>query len=121
MAKVKIKDIDMLDREVERLQRKRRRLEDELGERVDHLKGNYRSMAINSVVPGIANSGVLGFVGGMAKTAFKSGAGKSVLNSMLIGALEFIGVKLGIKLVNNIRNRRHRRKRNGADPEADGE
>lgn len=121
MAKVKIKNIEMLDQEVERLQRKRRRLEDELGQRVDHLRDNYRSMAMNAVVPGIANSGFLGIVGGLAKTAFKSGAGKSMLTSVLMGALEFIGVKLGIKLVNNIRNRRHRRKRNGADNEPDGE
>ncbi|WP_126249384.1 hypothetical protein [Chitinophaga rhizosphaerae] len=121
MAKIKIKDIEMLDREVERLKRRSRRLEEELGARADHLRDNYRSMAMNAVVPGIANSGFLGVVGGLATTLFKSGAGKSMLNSVLIGALEFIGVKLGIKLVDKIRNRRHRRKRNSANPEADGE
>lgn len=122
MAKVKIKNIEMLDQEVERLQRRRRRLEDELGARVDHLRGNYKSMAMNAVVPGIAGSGILGIVGGLAKTAFKSGTGKSMLTNILIGAVEFLGVKLGVNLVNKFRNRRHRRKRNGTEPDAaDGE
>lgn len=122
MAKVKIKNIEMLDHEVERLQRRRRRLEDELGARVDHLRDNYKSMAMNAVVPGIAGSGFLGVVGGLAKTAFKSGTGKSMLTNILIGAVEFIGVKLGVNLFNKIRNRRHRRKRNGTEPDAaDGE
>ncbi len=121
MSKVKIKNIEMLDEEVARLQRKRRRLEDELGARADHLRDNYKSMAMNAVVPGIANSGFLGIVGGLASTAFKSGAGKSMLTNILIGAVEFLGVKLGVNLVNKFRNRRHRKKRNAADPEADGE
>lgn len=122
MAKVKIKDIEMLDREVERLKRKSRRLEDELGARADHLRDNYKSMAMNAVVPGIANSGFLGIVSGLARTAFKSGAGKSMLSNVVIGIVEFLGVKLGVNLVNKFRNRRHRRKKNQAeDPEADGE
>ncbi|AWO01513.1 hypothetical protein DLD77_07310 [Chitinophaga alhagiae] len=110
MPKVKVKNMEQLDVEIQRLQEKTRRLENELGERLDYLKGNYRSMAMNTVVPGIANSGVMGIVGGIAKTAWKSGAAKSVLTSALMTAIEFIGVRLGIKLFNNIRGKRHRRK-----------
>lgn len=110
MPKVKVKNMEQLDVEIQRLKEKTRRLEDELGDRVTHLKGNYKSMAMNSVVPGIANSGVMGVVGGIAKTAWKSGAAKSALTSALMTALEFIGVRLGIKLVDNFRQKRRRKK-----------
>lgn len=110
MAKVKVKNLAMLDQEIARLQRKSRRLEDQLGSRIDHLKGNYKKMAVNSVVPGIANSGAMGFLGGMAKTLWQSGSAKSVLTKAALTALEFIAVRFGIKLFNNIKNRRHRRK-----------
>ncbi|WP_123846124.1 hypothetical protein [Chitinophaga lutea] len=114
MPKVKVKNMEQLDIEIQRLKEKTRRLENELGERIDHLKGNYKSMAMNTVVPGIAKSGVLGIVGGIAKTAWKSGATKSVLTSALITAAEFIGVRLGIKLFDNIRNKRRRKKASAA-------
>lgn len=110
MAKVKVKNLAMLDQEIARLQRKSRRLEDQLGSRIDHLKGNYKKMAVNSVVPGIANSGAMGFLGGMAKTLWQSGSAKSVLTKAALTALEFIAVRFGIKLFNNFKNRRHRRK-----------
>lgn len=110
MPKIKVKNMEQLDVEIQRLKEKTRRLENELGERLDHLKDNYKSMAVNTVVPGIANSGVMGIVGGIAKTAWKSGAAKSVLTSALMTAAEFIAVRLGIKLFDNIRNRRHRKK-----------
>lgn len=102
--------MEQLDVEIQRLKEKTRRLENELGARVDHLKGNYKSMAMNSVVPGIAKSGMMGIVGGIAKTAWKSGAAKSALSTALITALEFIGVRLGIKLFDRIRGKRHRKK-----------
>lgn len=102
--------MEQLDVEIQRLQEKTRRLENELGERLDYLKGNYKTMAMNSVVPGISKSGVMGIVGGIAKTAWKSGTAKSMLTSALMTAVEFIGVRLGIKLFNNIRSKRHRKK-----------
>ena len=100
----------MLDQEIARLQQKSRRLENQLGSRIDHLKGNYKKMAVNSVVPGIANSGAMGFLGGMAKTLWQSGSAKSVLTKAALTALEFVAVRFGIKLFNNFKNRRHRRK-----------
>ncbi|GEP95118.1 hypothetical protein [Chitinophaga cymbidii] len=106
----KIRNLAMLDEEIARLKRKSRKLEDELGARVDHFKGNYKSMAMNSVVPGIANSGVMGIVGNVAKIAWSSSKAKSVLSTALITALEFIGVRLGLKLVNNFQRKRRRRK-----------
>ncbi len=110
MAKVKVKNLAMLDQEIARLQQKSRRLENQLGSRIDHLKGNYKKMAVNSVVPGIANSGAMGFLGGMAKTLWQSGSAKSVLTKAALTALEFVAVRFGIKLFNNFKNRRHRRK-----------
>ncbi|MGN6510354.1 MAG: hypothetical protein ACTHLD_12920 [Chitinophaga sp.] len=110
MAKVKVKDLAMLELEIARLQKKTRGLEEQLGRRIDHLKGNYKKMAVNSVVPGIANSGAMGFLGGMAKTLWQSGSAKSALTRAALTALEFIAVRFGIKLFNNIRSKRHRRK-----------
>lgn len=106
----KIKNLAMLDEEIARLKRKSQRLENELGKRADHFRGNYKSMAMNSVVPGIANSGVMGIVGNVAKMAWKSSKAKSVLSSALITALEFVGVRLGLKLVDNFQRKRRRRK-----------
>ncbi|QEH40108.1 hypothetical protein [Chitinophaga sp. XS-30] len=106
----KIKNLEMLDEEIARLKHKTRRLENELGARVDHLKGNYKTMAMNTVVPGIANSGIMGIVGSVAKVAWKSSQAKSVLSTALMTALEFIGVRLGIKLVDNFQRKRRRRK-----------
>jgi hypothetical protein len=110
MPKIKVRNIEQLDIEIQRLKEKTRRLENELADRVDHLKGNYKSMAMNSVVPGVAKSGVLGIVGGIARTAWQSGAAKSAITTALMTAVEFIGVRLGIKLFNNIRGKRHRKK-----------
>ncbi|RPD38406.1 hypothetical protein [Chitinophaga barathri] len=120
MAKVKVKDLAMLEQEITRLQQKSRRLEDQLGNRIDHFKGNYKKMAVNSVVPGIANSGAMGFLGGMAKTLWQSGSAKSMLTKAALTALEFVAVRFGIKLFNNFKSKRHRRKaeaRAQADPE----
>lgn len=118
MPKNKVKNIDSLEAEIARLQLKSRKLEGELDKRVDHFKGNYKKMAMNTVVPGIANSGVVGIVGKVAKLAWQSGKSKSVISSALVTALEFIGVRLGLKLVNNFRNKRHRRKKAAADRNA---
>lgn len=106
----KISNLAMLDDEITRLKLKSRRLENELGNRVDHLKGNYKSMAMNTVLPGIASSGVMGIVGSVAKVAWKSSKAKSVLSTALMTALEFIGVRLGIKLVDNFQQKRRRKK-----------
>lgn len=100
----------MLEEEIVRLQHKSRGLEDQLGNRLIHLKSNYRSMAVNSVMPGVAKSGVLGFVGKVATSAFKSGTGKSMITSALMTALEFIAVRFGVKLVNNFQQKRRRKK-----------
>ena len=121
MAKVKVKDLAMLEQEIERLKHRSPRLEEQLGNRIDHLKGNYKKMAVNSVVPGIANSGAMGFLGGMAKTLWQSGSAKSMLTKAALTALEFIAVRFGIKLFNNIRSKRHRRKAEARAKSAGGE
>ncbi|MGX5818152.1 hypothetical protein ACWKWU_08150 [Chitinophaga lutea] len=110
MPKKKVKDLAMLEDEIRRLQNRARLLEDELGERVDHFRDNYKKMALNSVAPGLAKSGTLGIIGGIAKTAWTSTSAKSVMTKALITALEFIGVRLGIQLVDKIRTRHKRKK-----------
>lgn len=115
MPKKKVTNLAMLEQEVLRLRDKSRGLEDQLGKRMDHLKANYKSMAMNSVIPGVANSGVLGFVGKIAGSALKSGSVKSVLTSALMTAAEFIAVRFGIKIFNNIKQRKSRKKAAAAE------
>lgn len=115
----KIKNLADLEREVMRLKLKSRNLETELGDRATHLKNNYKSMAMNTVVPGIANKGVMGIVGSVAKIAWQSTKGKSVLSTALVSALEYVGVKLGIKLVDNIRQKRRKKKAAAAAKKAE--
>ncbi|RAJ01486.1 hypothetical protein LX64_03701 [Chitinophaga skermanii] len=111
MAKrIKVTNLDTLELEVARLKVEARLLERELGERGAYLKENFKGMAMNSVVPGIANSGVLGFVGKIGKLAWESGKAKSVLSTALMTALEFVAVRFGIKLANNFTTRRRRKK-----------
>lgn len=110
MPNKKVTNLATLEEEIIRLRHKSRGLENQLGERMDHLKSNYKSMAMNTVIPGVANSGVLGFVGKIATTAFKSGSGKSLITSALMTAAEFIAVRFGVKLVNNFQQKRRRKK-----------
>ncbi|MRG46531.1 hypothetical protein GFS24_15520 [Chitinophaga sp. SYP-B3965] len=118
MAKKKVTNLAMLEEEIIRLRHKSRGLENQLGERMDHLKSNYKSMAMNTVIPGVANSGVLGFVGKIAGSALKSGSVKSMLTSALMTAAEFIAVRFGIKLFNNIKQRKSRKKAAATGKEA---
>lgn len=115
----KIKNVADLELEVARLKLKKANLESELGDRVKHLQSNYKSMAVNSVMPGVASKGVMGIVGSVAKVAWKSAGTKSLLTNALVSVLEFAGVKLGIKLVDNFRQKRHRRKAAAAAKKAE--
>lgn len=108
--RIKVKDFDSLEREIARLKLRTRELEYELGDRVDFFKGNYKKMALNSVIPGGArNSGFLNIAGNVAKFAFKNASFKNLATGALMTAIEFLGVKLGINLVNKLAGRRKRK------------
>ncbi|MBW8686151.1 hypothetical protein [Chitinophaga rhizophila] len=115
MPKVKVTSADLLQKEIVRLKKKSRALENELGHRVDHLKGNYGKMALNSVIPGSAKSaGVMGIAGRIAKVAWQSTKVKSFTTSALMTALEFAGVRLGINLFDKFRKSRSKKKKEKA-------
>jgi hypothetical protein len=122
MPKVKVTSQDLLQKEIIRLKRRSKALENELGNRVDHLKGNYGKMALNSVIPGSAkHSGVLGIVGRVAKVAWQSGSFKSFTTSALMTALEFAGVRMGINLFDKFRKSRSKKKKAKAAAEREEE
>lgn len=111
MQKVKVTDVKTLEQEIGRLKRRTRELEGELGERVDFFKGNYKKMAVNSVIPGSSRySGTLKMAGRIARIAWESGKFKSFATGALMTALEFIGVRLGINLFNKYQQHKKRRR-----------
>lgn len=112
MPKVKVTSTDLLQKEIIRLRKKSRVLENELGNRVDHFRGNYGKMALNSVIPGSAkHTGVLGIAGKVAKIAWQSGKFKTFTTSALMTALEFAGVRMGINLFDKFRKSRSKKKK----------
>lgn len=112
MPKVKVTSADLLNKEIIRLKKRSRALENELGERVDYFKGNYGKMALNAVIPGSAkHSGILGMAGRVAKIAWQSGKFKSFTTSALMTALEFAGVRMGINLFDKFRKSRSKKKK----------
>lgn len=114
MPKVKVTNIDLLQQEITRLKKRSRALENELGDRVSHLKGNYGKMALNSVIPGSTgnrHSGFMNVAGRIAKVAWQSGKFKNFTTSALMTALEFAGVRLGINLFDKFRKSRSRKKK----------
>ncbi|MCK7558628.1 hypothetical protein MKQ70_27985 [Chitinophaga sedimenti] len=115
MPKRKVTDFASLELEIARLENRKRMLEGELEYRVDYFKDNYKSMAMNSLVPGLQKSGVFGAVGNIAKLAWSSTGSKNVLKNVAMTALEFVAVRFGIKLFNKYT---HRRKKKRADREA---
>lgn len=112
MPKEKVTSTSLLDKEISRLKKRSRALENELGDRVHYLKGNYGKMALNSVIPGSAkHSGVMGMAGRIAKIAWQSGKFKSFTTSALMTALEFAGVRMGINLFDKFRKSRSKKKK----------
>ncbi|PWV53833.1 hypothetical protein [Chitinophaga sp. S165] len=112
MPKVKVTSTELLDKEISRLKKRSRALENELGDRVSYFKGNYGKMALNSVIPGSAkHSGVMGMAGRIAKIAWQSGKFKSFTTSALMTALEFAGVRMGINLFDKFRKSRSKKKK----------
>ncbi len=112
MPKVKVTSTVLLDKEISRLKKRSRALENELGDRVGYFKGNYGKMALNSVIPGSAkHSGVMGMAGRIAKIAWQSGKFKSFTTSALMTALEFAGVRMGINLFDKFRKSRSKKKK----------
>jgi hypothetical protein len=112
MPKVKVTSADLLQKEINRLRKRSRALENELGDRVGYFKGNFGKMALNSVIPGSSkHSGVLGIAGRVAKIAWQSGNFKSFATSAMMTALEFAGVRLGINLFDKFRKSRSKKKK----------
>jgi ribosome-associated translation inhibitor RaiA len=111
--------LDKIENDLRRLKHKSKVLEQELSNRFTHLGSNYKSMAMNSVMPGIANSSMLGMIGTFAKSALKNRGKGSIWNTLLFTALEIVGVKLGVQLVDKFKNRR--RKKPSQAPPADME
>lgn len=115
MPKVKVTSTKQLEKEISRLKKRSRVLEDELGNRLDHFKDNYKKMALNSVIPGSAkHSGWLGMAGRFAKMAWQSGTFKSFTTNAVMTALEFAGVRLGINLFDKFRKSRSKKKKERA-------
>ena len=110
MPKSKVTDFASLELEIARLEKRKRMLEGELEYRVDYFKENYKSMAMNTVMPGLHKSGVFGTVGKFAQLAWQSSGSKNVLKSVAMTALEFIAVRFGIKLFNKVAHRRKKKK-----------
>lgn len=112
MPKVKVTSTDLLEQEVSRLKRRTRNLETELGDRVEFFKGNYKKMALNSVIPGAGkHTGVVSMAGRIAKIAWESGKFKTFATSSLMTALEFAGVRMGINLFDKFRKGRSGKKK----------
>ena len=112
MPKVKVTTSEKLEQEIARLQKRTRKLETELGDRVDFFKGNYKKMALNAVIPGSAkHTGLLSMAGRVAKIAWESGKFKTFATSSIMTALEFAGVRMGINLFDKFRKTRSKKKK----------
>lgn len=112
MSKVKVTTSDKLQQEIARLQKRTRKLETELGDRVDFLKGNYKKMALNAVIPGGSkHTGLLSMAGHVAKIAWESGKFKTFATSSIVRALEFAGVRVGVNLFDKFRKARSNKKK----------
>lgn len=111
MQKVKkVTNYETLELEVVRLKKRTRKLELELGGRIDFFKDNYGKMALNSVIPGVGkHKGTFGLVSRIAGIAMQSGKFKTFATGALMTVLEFVGVRLGINLFNKYQQ--HRRKK----------
>ncbi|MCW3462374.1 hypothetical protein [Chitinophaga nivalis] len=116
MRKVKVTNFETLEMEIARLKMRSRQLEDELGNRVDYFKDNYKKMALNAVIPGSGkHSSTLNIVTNVAKMAWGSGKFKNFATGALMTALEFVGVQLGINIFNRVTNRRKKKKAAAAE------
>ncbi|NIG52373.1 hypothetical protein [Chitinophaga sp. Cy-1792] len=109
--KKKINGFDALEQELDRLKKRSVRLEDQLLDRVDYFKDNYKKMALNAVIPGSGNhKGAISMAGKFARLAWESGKFKNFATGALMTALEFFGVQLGIKLFNKVADARKKKK-----------
>jgi len=107
----KIDSFESLELEIARLKMRSRQLENEMGNRVDYFRDNYKKMALNAVIPGSAkHSGALNIAMNVAKMAWGSGKFKNFATGALMTALEFIGVQLGINLFNKVTKSRKKKK-----------
>lgn len=107
----KVTHMDALETEIQRLKKKSRALEAELGDRANHLKSNFKGMAVNSVVPSsVRKSGAMGIVGQVAKIAWESGKFKNFATTALMSAVEYIGVRAGVNLYQKFTHRKKKKK-----------
>lgn len=111
MRKGKINSFETLDLEIARLKMRSRQLEQEMGDRVEYFKDNYKKMALNAVIPGSAkHSNTFNIAMNVAKMIWGSGKFKNFATGALMTALEFIGVQLGINLFNKVTKNRRKKK-----------
>jgi hypothetical protein len=112
MPKVKITNAAALQKEIIRLKKRSRALENELGDRVEYFRGNYGKMVLNTIIPGSGgHTGWLNIAGRVSKVAWKSSNAKSFATNALMTALEFVGVRLGINLFDKFRKSRSKKKK----------
>lgn len=117
---VEIIDLDTLLREKARLRRRCHHMEREFSGRVDHLRTHYGVMAFHSVFPGIGKDRqVWSLVTHATKAAWKNEGLRSVLVSMAVTGLEFLGVRWGTQLINRYwGNRKKKGKSDDPQPQA---
>lgn len=107
----KINSFETLELEITRLKMRSKELENEMGNRVDYFRDNYKKMALNAVIPGSAkHTGAFNIAFNMAKMAWGSGKVKNFATGALMTVLEFIGVQLGINLFNKVTKSRKKKK-----------
>lgn len=112
----KINSFESLELEIARLKMKSRQLENEMGNRVDYFRDNYKKMALNAIIPGSAkHSGALNVAMNVAKIAWGSGKFKNFATGALMTVLEFVGVQLGINLFNKVTKGRRKKKEPAAE------
>jgi len=112
----KINSFESLELEIARLKMKSRQLENEMGNRVDYFRDNYKKMALNAVIPGSAkHSGALNMAMNVARIAWGSGKFKNFATGALMTVLEFVGVQLGINLFNKVTKSRRKKKEPAAE------
>lgn len=112
----KINSFETLELEIARLKMRSKQLENEMGNRVDYFKDNYKKMALNAVIPGSSkHSGAFNVAMNVAKMAWGSGKFKNFATGALMTALEFVGVQLGINLFNKVTKGRKKKKEPAAE------
>jgi hypothetical protein len=97
-----VNELQQLEREIKRLQRKAKNIEKQMDERLDYFQDNYRSLAIRSFLPAfLAKSGLTGTAIGLFLENKKIQDALNQIGTKLFGkisdGLEFLTKKLSKK------------------------